>query len=101
MKTICIEMLDDGTFSVYEEAPEAAEGMEGMEAAPAAPMDGMPAMPEVGSDYTQESQPAATVDEALELARGMLGGEQAAPGKSPEELFQGGFTKARGMPAGM
>jgi len=94
MKTICIEMLDDGSFSVYEGAPEAEEGME------AAQMEGMPAMPEVESDSTQ-GQPAATVDEALELARGMLGGEQAAPGKSPEELFQGGFTKARGMPAGM
>ena len=99
MKTICIKSLDDSTFSVYEEAEE---GMEGMEAAPGATAAPMAGMPEVESDSTQEEpeQPAATLDEALEIARGMLGGEQAA-GKSPEELFQGGFQKARGLPAGM
>jgi len=89
---ICIQTQEDGTFSVYDEevAPQGGEGNVSGAETPA--------------------QTAATADEALEIARGMLGGGQ---GGDAEALFkepaaavpaadamQAGFRKGRGAPAG-
>ena len=85
---ICIQTQEGGSFSVYDEEASASEAPAGM------PMGGqMPAEP-----AAPQGQTAASVDEALDIARQMLGGEGMAPGKSPEELFQGGFAKASGVP---
>ncbi len=93
MTKICIEPTPDGGFSVYEDMPMEA----GMEQQAAPDMEG-------GGEMAPQGQMAATVDEALQLARGMLeamtadsmAGQETAESK---ELFKG-FTKARGMPIG-
>lgn len=82
-------MADDGSFSVYEEKPEAAE-MPGMEAGAEMPMGEMGAM---GEKAEPEGQPAASIDEALDLARQMLQDD----GRSPEEQMMAGYSK--GAPA--
>lgn len=80
-------MADDGSFSVYEEKPEAAEpaaGMPGMEAS--AEMQGVDmsgAMPTAGA----QGQPAASLDEALELARHLL-----SPAGADQASMQQGFN---------
>jgi hypothetical protein len=91
---VCIESQEDGTFSVYEDgaapAPDAAQ--------PGADPAAMPAEP--------QGQTAATVDEALELARGMLAGtgENSAEalftngGADQAGAMKQGFDKARGQP---
>jgi hypothetical protein len=97
MKTVCIEMADDGTFMVGMEPEGADAGM----------AEGSAGEMEQDKSYMQ---PAASVDEALAMAKELLsaGAEQ---GMSPEKMFeqpkppadamQAGFQKARGMPAGM
>lgn len=78
---ICIESLEDGTFSVYDEA--AAQGTD-----------------PVGTDDLG-AQVAATVDEALEIARSLLGGAAevaAQEGAAASESLAAGFAKGRGVP---
>ncbi|MBP7483941.1 MAG: hypothetical protein KA781_01380 [Aquabacterium sp.] len=79
----CIEIYahPDGTFKVTrEDKPEPMEGMEG----------------------ESQGQPANSLDEALEIARGMAAGPQ----ESPEDAAQRGYSKvkrpemAKGMNAG-
>ena len=82
MKTVCIQQLDDGSYSVYEEMPE-AEGMEpeGLEA-----------------DEGAAGQTVATLDEALAAAAALFdgaGGEEEAMMQGEAE-FQAGFNQARG-----
>ncbi|MES3041816.1 MAG: hypothetical protein V4730_11795 [Pseudomonadota bacterium] len=87
---ICIEAKEDGSFSVYEKTPEAAPAaMPGMEAGAEMPMG------EMGTEAAPEGQPAASIDEALELARQML----QSDGRSPEEQMMAGYNKAK--PPGM
>jgi hypothetical protein len=83
-KTVCIEMADDGSFSVYEEAAEAAgPAMPGMEGG-----EGMGQMPMVeGEEAAQGAQSAATVDEALELARQLLSPESSARGAIAKQVW--------------
>lgn len=93
MKSVTIAENEDGTFSVYEEKPEAAEpaaAMPGMEAGAEMPMGDMSAMDE---EAAPEGQPAASIDEALDLARQMLQDD----GRSPEEAMMAGYSK--GAPA--
>lgn len=85
MKTICISQQDDGAFSVYEEMPEAMEA--------AAPMPGQPPAMEEAAE--PEAMPAASLDEALELARGMLSADQ----RSPEQQVMAGYNKGGAAPA--
>lgn len=70
---ICIEKMEDGTFSVYEEG-------------------------EMEQESAQKPQSAKSADEALMMAKGMLGGEMEEMGESPESLLSSGFDQARGMP---
>lgn len=81
---ICIESQDDGTFLVGKDAPM-GEGAE------------MGAMPQE-MPQGQGMQPAASVDEALELARQLL----QSDGRSDQEQVQSGYDKGqRQMPAKM
>lgn len=80
VKTICINVMADGTFTVNEEAPEAEEAGPMMGEAPAEP-------PEAAEPA---AQPAASMDEALNLARQMLEGAKSEE-MSVEQAFQGGF----------
>jgi hypothetical protein len=78
---VCISKLPDGTFEVEKEPPEGTEG---------------PEMPEgsegdMGEDQSEGMQPAATIDEALDLARQML---QDA-GASPEDAALAGYNKGK------
>lgn len=77
---ICIESQDDGTYLVGEDAPmgEGAEMGEGMPQ-------------EMVQDQAQGMKPAASLDEALEMARGLLGSSNSG-GMSVEQAFQGGFN---------
>ncbi len=75
MKTICVSQLDDGTFSVYEKAPEVAALAPGDE-----PM----------GQAEPEGQPAASLDEALDLVRQMIGQDA----RSPEQAMMDGYNKA-------
>lgn len=77
---ICIEKMGDGTFSVYEEGAN-AQNNEG---------------DVIGAETPAKT--AKSVDEALMMAKGMLGGEMEEMGESPESLLSSGFDQARGMP---
>ena len=68
-KVICISQQPDGSFSVYPEGEEAQEG------APA-------------------GQPAASLDEALQVAAQMF----SADGRSPEEAAMAGYNKGAQAP---
>ena len=72
-KVVCIEMASDGSFSVYPKREE--------------PMDGMDSGAE---GVNPPAQTAASIDEALDLARGMLEGPETEQ-MSVEKAFQGGF----------
>lgn len=81
VKTICINVMADGTFTVNEEAPEAEE---------AAPMMGQePAEPPEAAEPA--GQPAASIDEALNLARQLLQND----GRSAEEQMMAGYAKGK------
>lgn len=88
VKTVCIEKQADGTFKVGLEEPE-AESMTTGGGADLEGMEGMP--PEAPEDNTK---PAASIDEALDMARQILEGDDAG-GMTVEQAFQGGFE---GMP---
>jgi hypothetical protein len=80
---ICIELKEDGTYSVYPK--EEMDPMMGSEA---------PAAPKPTFD---------TLDEAFDEARSMLGGGEAEPAGAMmegEEDFVAGFKKSRGMDQG-
>lgn len=83
MKKVCIEQLDDGTYSVYDES-QSGEDIVAAES-----------MPGMGAPAGKESQTAATVDEALNLARQMLQDD----GRTEQEQMQAGYE--RGRPTGM
>jgi len=83
MKTICISQQDDGTFSVYEEKPE-GEAMGEHQMPDGSMMEG----------DSHGAQQAASLDEALEAARGML----SADARTPEEQVMAGYGKSK-MPA--
>lgn len=87
-KTVCIEMTADGTFMVGLEKPE-AEPMTGG----GADMEGMEGMPPGGAEEPEKSnmKPAASIDEALEMARGLLEGDESGE-MTVEQAFQGGFN---------
>lgn len=72
LKSVTIELQSDGTFLVGTEpsGPD-AEGMG-----------------EMAQDTAGGMQPAATIDEALQLAKTLLSQDE---GMSPEQAFQGGF----------
>jgi hypothetical protein len=84
---VCIESQPDGSFSVYVESAAGTQPPQGADAS------GMGAAPAGGA------QPAKSVDEALAIARSMLGGggqeQQAQDDQSADALFQGGFDSAR------
>lgn len=81
VKTICINVMADGTFSVYKEAPEAEQADPMMAEAPEAP------------EAEEPAQPAASIDEALNMARQMLQDD----GRSQEQAVMDGYL--RGKPA--
>jgi hypothetical protein len=81
---ICIETQEDGTFLVGEdvEAPGMGEAMPG----------------EAAQDLAQGMQPAATVEEALQMAGAMLQGPQP----TEEDAAMAGYNKGqRQMPKSM
>lgn len=84
-KTVCITASPDGTFSVGDHDAYMAQqgGGEEMGEAPEAPGMGaeMPEKPGM--------TPAASIDEALELARQMLQDD----GRSAEEQMMAGYSK--------
>ncbi len=73
---VCIEQTAEG-FLVYQDEPEGMEGMESEES---------------------YGEPVATVDEALEAARSMLGGDTTTdePLMDGEAEFTQAFNQARG-----
>lgn len=84
---ICIESQPDGTFLVGEDS-SMGEGAEMGE--------GMPQ--EMAMDQSQGMQPAASLDEALDMARQLL----ESDGRSDQEQMQAGYDKGqRQMPAKM
>lgn len=91
MKTVCINALDDGTYTVgleNESMPEGPESPEGT------PMD-------TQEDQTEgeNEQSFQSLDEALNAARTLLSGESKVMIPGEEELqasFVGGFKQARG-----
>jgi len=83
-KVVCIAQQPDGTFSVYEEAPEPAD---------AAPMMGEAPAAEAPEAAAPAAQPAASLDEALNLARQMFQDD----GRTAEEQMLAGYSK--GAPA--
>lgn len=86
---ICIESQDDGTFLVGEDAPMGEGGM---------PEMGEALSSEMAQDPSQGMQPAASLDEALEMARQLLQDD----GTTPEQQVQAGYDKGqRQMPAKM
>ena len=84
---ICIQSNEDGTCSVYDEEKAQAQSTD-----------------PVGTDDLG-AETAANVDEALELARSMLGADAGVDDKSPEALLapppeesmEAGYKKARGQ----
>ena len=83
-KTVYIEMAADGSLTVglkseMDMMGGMEEGMEGMEGAPEGAEPGM--------------KPAASIDEALQMARQLLEGDQG----SPEEQVMAGYTKSKPM----
>lgn len=87
MKSVTITALDDGQFEV-EMAGEAE------------PMGGEMGAPDMAEDKAEGSL-FPTIDEALEAAKGMLGGgEAAAPVmmEGEEEMLSQGFNQVRGTP---
>ena len=81
MKSVTITANEDGSFMVSQEMPEAMEGAEmqpEMQGAPEAP----------------EGQQAASIDEALDMARQMLQDD----GRSEEQAMMDGYNKG-GKPA--
>lgn len=95
MKKVCIYALDDGTFSVEldQEGDEAQEGM--TPEVPASPTD----MQEDAQEGESE-QVFASVDEALDAARALLGDTTDPMSDKPlmegEADFVAGFKQARG-----
>lgn len=80
-KTVCITANPDGSFSVGDhEAYMAQQGGEGMGEAPAMGAE-TPAKPGM--------TPAASIDEALDMARQMLQDD----GRSQEEQMMAGYSK--------
>lgn len=94
MKTVCINQLDDGTFSVELEP---AEGME----APEMP-EGAPGEMQADAMAGEAQQVFASIDEALDAARGMFeeGGEGGKPLMDGEADFVAGFANMRGKNGG-
>lgn len=86
---VTIEATEAGTYAVTTEAmdamPDAAMGAD------------MQDMPEDAGMQPAAGEEFATLDEALELVRELLGGEtQAMPLIEGEEDFVGGFNAVRG-----
>lgn len=81
-KTICISQQADGSFSVGDH--EAYMSQQGGEA------EGMLETGAEGGMEESAMTPAATIDEALDLVRGLLEGPQTEQ-MSIEQAFQGGF----------
>lgn len=86
-KTVCITASPDGTYSVgdhdaYMAQQGGGEEMGGMET---------PEAPGMGAEMAEKPgmTPAATIDEALELARQMLQDD----GRSAEEQMMAGYSK--------
>ncbi len=73
---VCIEQTPEG-FLVYQDEPEGMEAMEGQES---------------------YGEPVASVDEALEAARALLGGDTTTdePQMEGEAEFTQAFQQARG-----
>ena len=85
MKTVCIEMNDEGQFRVYEEGAES-----GAEGGPE--MMGMAPEAATGMDEGMEKDAlgvVASLDEALAMAAQMLAGPQ----DSPEDSMMKGYNK--------
>lgn len=84
-KTVCITANPDGSFAVGDHAVYMAEQGGGEEA------------PAMGAEPAEKPgmTPAASIDEALELARQML----QSDGRSAEEQMMAGYNKAK--PQGM
>lgn len=97
---VCIEPQGDGTFSVYAEGDE-QEGTEGM----GTPTGGQPPVPDddAGSYTPMEegsgedgAQSAATLDQALEMARSLLAEESGEDAKMHgEQALVDGFNGVR------
>lgn len=87
-KTVCIEVQGDGTFKVGLEPQEPA-AMPGM---------GETESPAMEAGEEASMQPAASIDEALQMARQLLEGDQG----SPEDQALAGYNSGkRAMPASM
>lgn len=86
-KTVCIEMSADGTFKVGLEPPEPTPA---------------PGMGETESPATEGAEedamkPAGSIDEALQMARQLLEGDQP----SAEDQAMAGYNSGkRNMPSG-
>jgi len=94
MKTVCITQLDDGSFSVGLE-PMESEGVE----MPEGP-EGSPAEMVADVQEGEPSQSYASIDEALDAARGMFDTSDGAPMMDGENDFVGGFKNVRGKNGG-
>lgn len=96
MITVKIEVSDDGKISVGEEKMEMGGGGGGMPGMPpgGAPEGGM--MPE--GQEGGGMQPAATIDEALAIAKQLLEGA-AGGGEDAGKLFDKGFASKAAPPA--
>jgi hypothetical protein len=81
MKTVCIEMADDGSITVGLE-PEEGDGQEGSAA-----------------DESQDKSwmsPAKSLDEALSVAKDLLTSDQASDAQN-NDAFEKGYQGVSGM----
>ena len=84
VKTVCIEMAADGSFKVGLEPKEPA-AMPGM---------GETESPDMEASEEAAMKPAASIDEALNIARQLLSGDN----RSPEEAIMAGYNSGPKKP---
>lgn len=92
MKTVCINALDDGTYTVGLENESMPEG-------PEAP-EGTPMDTQEDQSEGENEQSFQSLDEALNAARALLSGGEQKPMIPGEEEFVAGFKQAKGIGQG-
>lgn len=96
MKTVEIEMEDDGTFSVGSPPPETEEAGEA-EGSPQDAGEDTEGSPAEESEEKAYMKPAKTIDEALDMARQLLvGGDEKEQQAQADADMQSGYQAVRG-----
>jgi len=82
---ICIKIDDAGQISVGTMDHEAKEGMAG------GTKPGMQETPLMGAEQGENLQPVGSIDEALEVARGLLEGQGSEMAGKAQAAFEEGY----------